>query len=460
MTGLSSPGIGSGLDINGIVNKLMTVESRPLTVLAQREASFQARLTAFGSLKGALAGLQTAARTLATQSTFTAMTATVSDPAAVSAAATSAAAAGSYNIGVTTLAKFHSVRSNINVATTSATFTTGALAVRVGSGAAVNIAIDGTNNTLAGIRDAINAAGAGVNASIVFDGTAQRLVLTSKTLGSAGAISVTATDSGSGGTHALGGLASANLITARAADDAQFSVNGVAITRSANSVGDVIEGVTFNLTKEAANATVTVAKNTGAVTSALNVFVKAYNDATTAIRNMTAYDAANRKAAVLTGDGTARSIQGQLSGLVQASVAGVSGGISRLSDIGIAVQKDGALATDSGRLAAALADPGKDLAALFAQTASGNQGIAVRFDTILEGIVGPSGLIGGRTDGLNASIKDLHRRADALNLRLEQIERRYRAQFAALDTLVASMTQTSNFLSQQLANLPKISSAT
>ncbi len=459
MTALSSPGIGSGLDINAIVGKLMALESRPLTALAQREAGFQAKLTAFGSLKGALSGLQTAAKTLATPGTFTGMAATVSDPAALSAAASSTAAAGSYDIAITRLAKFHSVRSNTNVAAASETFTTGTLSIRVGSGAAVDIAIGGTNNTLAGIRDAINAAGAGARAAILFDGTAQRLVLTSQTLGSAGALSVAVTDSGSGGTHALGSLASANLIVARAADDAQFSVNGVAIARSANTIGDAIEGVTFTLTKEAAQATVVVAKNTGAVTAAVNAFVKAYNDATTAIRNMTAYDAANRKAAVLTGDSTARSIQSQLSSLVSASVSGVAGGISRLADIGIAVQKDGTLAVDSGRLTAALTDPGKDVAALFAQAASGNPGIAVRFDASLAGIVGPSGLIGGRTEGIDASIKDLQKRAAALNLRLEQIERRYRAQFAALDTLVASMTQTSAYLSQQLANLPKISSA-
>ena len=136
--------------------------------------------------------------------------------------------------------------------------------------------------------------------------------------------------------------------------------------------------------------------------------------------------------------------------------AGLSGFLELSREVGLDAHQ---LATEIGLPPAALTDPGKDVAALFAQTASGNPGIAVRFDTSLAGIVGPSGLIGGRTEGIDASIKDLQKRAAALNLRLEQIERRYRAQFTALDTLVASMTQTSAYLSQQLANLPKISSA-
>ncbi len=468
MASISTPGLGSGLDINGIISQLMTLERKPLTALATREASFQAKLSAFGSLKGALSTLQASITSLKSAGTFTGMSASASDSSVLTATATSTAAAGSYSISVTQLAKFHAVRSDADFAATTATFNTGTLSIKIGSGAAVPIVINATNNTLAGMRDALNAAGAGVTATIikadVFDdngqviGTTNRLVLSSKTSGSAGAITVSADDAGSGGAHALTTLATANLVTTQTADDAKLSINGIEITRASNTVSDAIEGLTLSLLKgtvaSPGNATVTVAKNTGAVTTAINSFIKAYNDAIGQIRSMTAYDAANKKASVLTGDSTARSIQSQLGSLVQASVGGLTGGIARLSDIGIGIQSDGTLKLDGSKLAAALADPDKDVAALFSQTTSGNQGIAVRFGTLLESIVGASGLIASRTDGINASIKDLGKRAETLNLRLVSIERRYRAQFSALDSLIASMNQTSTYLSQQLANLP------
>jgi flagellar hook-associated protein 2 len=160
---------------------------------------------------------------------------------------------------------------------------------------------------------------------------------------------------------------------------------------------------------------------------------------------------------VLTGDGTARSIGTELRTLVQTAVSGISGGIATLSDIGIALQKDGTLVVDSAKLNTALTDPAKDVAALFSSTTTGNTGIAVRFYDALNGIVGSSGLIVSRTTGIAASIKDIGKQRDTLQLRLVQIEKRYRAQFSALDSLVASMNKTSQFLTQQLANLPSAS---
>jgi flagellar hook-associated protein 2 len=438
MATISSAGLGSGLDINGIISSLMAVEAQPLTAMQKKEASFQAKLSAFGSLKGALSSLQTAAQTLKNASTFTAKSASTADSTVATATASAIATAGTYDIEITTLAKPHSIRTDTNFAA-DATFGAGTLSIQIGTGTAQTVTIE-AGKTLAQIAAAINDAKVGVSATVVDTGT---LVLTSGTNGPDGAIVLSDPDGLLGATSTL-----------QAAVPAQFSVNGIEMTRSSNTLTDAISGITLNLLKEASSTRVTVANNTGAVTTAVNAFVKAYNDAIGGIKTMTAYDAANKKASVLTGDSTARSIQSQLSNLAQSMVTGVAGGISRLSDIGITVQKDGTLAVDSSKLSAAVADPGKDVAALLTRTTTGNEGIAVRFNTILEGIVGTSGLITSRTDGISASIKDLQKRADALNLRLGQVEKRYRAQFTALDTLIASMNQTSSYLTQQLANLP------
>ncbi|MDP1956965.1 MAG: flagellar cap protein FliD N-terminal domain-containing protein, partial [Rhodocyclaceae bacterium] len=228
MAGVSASGLGSGLDVNGIIKQLMALEQQPMKALATKEAGFQAKLSSFGMLKGALASLQTAAKTLSTTGTFTGMSASVSDTSVLTASAGSTAAAGSYSLSVTQLAKFHAVRSNTNYAATTDTFTTGTLAISIGGGTAKNITIDSSNNTLAGIRQAINDADAGVTAAIINDGSTNRLVLSSKTSGSAGAIAVAVTDSGSGGTHALGDLkstgAGTTLVATQTADDAKLTI--------------------------------------------------------------------------------------------------------------------------------------------------------------------------------------------------------------------------------------------
>lgn len=455
---IASPGVGSGLDVNSIVSKLMELERIPLTKLNSKETAYQAKLTAYGSIKGALSSLQTAAATLTSTATFSGKTSSVSDSTVLSASAASTAAAGTYSLSVTQLAKFHTLRSNTNYAATTDTFNTGNLAISVNGGAAVNVAITAGNNTLAGIRQAINDAGAGVTATIINDGSTNRLVLRSNTSGSVGDIAVAVTDDGSGGTHALTGLDSASLVQTEAADDAMLSINGLAITRSSNTITDAIEGVTLNLTRgtlaSPGTAMLTVTNNTSATTTAINSFVTAYNSAINLLKSSSAYNAATKTASALTGDGTVRSLQSQLNGLVQTTVSGIAGGIDTLSSIGISVQKDGTLVADSAKVAAALADPAKDVASLFSQTTVGNEGIAVRFYSALSDVVGVGGLIASRTDGITATIKDIGTTRDALNLRLAAIEARYRQQFTNLDTLAASMNKTSQYLSQQLANLP------
>ena len=140
----------------------------------------------------------------------------------------------------------------------------------------VSSAADSGNNTLAGIRQAINDADAGVTATIINDGTTNRLVLSSDTSGSVGSISVTAADDGSGGTHALSQLENAGLVQVQSADNAQFTVNGLSVSRSSNTVTDVVDGLTLNLTKGTAGSpgvsTITVAKNTAATTTAIEGF--------------------------------------------------------------------------------------------------------------------------------------------------------------------------------------------
>lgn len=443
----------TNLDVNSIVSQLMVLERQPLTEIDVKEASYQAKISAYGTIKSALSALQTAVQTLSNSNTFKSLGITSSDIGVVSGSATTAAAPGTYNVVVSQTAKYHTVRSDGAYTSSGDSFNTGTLSIKVGSAAAVDITIDNTNNSLSGIRNAINNSGAGVSATIVNDGTNQRLVLTSKSLGSAGAITVTASDSGSGGTFALSGLDSTSLVEVQAADDAKFSVNGLNITRSSNTISDVVDGLTLNLLK-AGSSTLTVSKDTTTPINAITAFVTAYNDVVSQNNTLGAYDATSETAALLTGDSTLRSIQTKLASLVGSSVSDVAGGLSRLSDLGVSLQKDGTLKLDTAKLTSALNNPDNDISSLFTQTTSGNQGIAVQFNSWLSNATGTGGILANRIDGINASIKDLEDRRSTLSDRLVLIEARYRSQYSALDALISSMNSTSTFLTQQLASLP------
>ena len=446
---------GSSLDVNSIVTQLMTLEQRPLTLLATKEAGFQAKISAYGSIKSALASLQKALTPLAKGSTFTAQTAASSDNTVLTATA-AGVSSGTYNIEIDKVAKAHTLRTQAAYTTAFESLNSGTLSIKVGNSTAIDVEINASNNSLTGIRNAINNANAGVNASIINDGTNQRLVLTSKTLGENGAITVTATEDGvTAGTFALTGLDSSTLFEAQEAQNAELTVNGLAVSRSSNTINDVISGMTLNLVK-AGNSTVTIAKNNTDLTTVISGFVTAYNEVVSQNKSLTAFDTTAQTQAILNGDTTVRSIQSNISSFLLGTVDGLSGGISSLSDIGIDLKRDGTLELNTSVLSAALNNPDKDVAGLFSQITSGNQGIAVRMNNWLTKELGSDGMIGSSIDTISDSIQSLGEKRLRIQDRLVLIEARYRKQYSALDALVSSMSQTSSFLEQQLANLPTI----
>lgn len=462
MATLSSPGIGSGLDISGLITKLMEAESQPLVSLAKKEATIQAKISAFGSIKSTLSSLQTAVQTLSKPASFTGASATVADTSVLTATSGSAAVPGNYNINVAQLAQNHVIRSD-SAYTTSDTFNAGTLTLTV-NGKTTNVAIEaGKNDTLAGIAKSINEAKAGVNASVINTGSTQRLVLTSATTGADGAISLSVAETGSGATHSLtnfayGGSDTPTMVQTQAANNAMFTINNIEVTRSSNTVTDAIDGLTLGLSK-LGETKVTVARDISGTTSAINAFVKAYNDVVTTLGKVSAYDAATKTASTLTGDSTVRSLGFQLSSLSGSVVGDMSGNTARLSDIGISRQLDGTLKVDDAKLKAALNDPDRDVASLFGSTEAGREGIAVRFDKALNSILGEGGSLTSRTNGLSNSIKDIDNQRTAINERLEAKEANYRKQFQALDSLISSMSTTSDYLTQQLSAIASLNSS-
>jgi len=435
---IRAAGVGSGLDLEALVTKLMEAERQPLRALQRTQEGIRAKISAWGSVKGALASLESAAEKLRKPSTFAAMSAASSDNAVLTASAGESATAGEYVVEVVTLARSHVLRSNGEYTAPNDSFTTGTISIQVGDGSPVEVTIDGSNNTLAGIRDAIAAAGAGVRASLVHDGTRLRLLLASATEGAAGTIRVSVVDSGSGGSFALAGFDSASLVQVQAAQDAELRIEGLAITRPSNTVSDALEGLTLKLAAPG-SATLRVRRDDAAASGAVAAFVKAYNDVVNSLRQLTAYDSQTRKAGLLAGDSVVRGVQTRLGSLI-ASEAGSDPSVRRLSDVGVTLQK--------------ALEAGHDVAGFFASTSPGAEGIAVRFAQALREVLGGGGPLTGRTEALAADIRSLEKRQEAMQSRLAEIERRYREQFVALDAMLARMTATSTFLAQQLANLP------
>jgi flagellar hook-associated protein 2 len=469
---LSSPGLGSNLDVNSIISQLMSLEQRPLTALSQKEASYQAKISALGSLQGTISALQTAAGTLvpatgttATQK-FTVFATTLSDYSVAAASTSSSAVAGTYTLEVNQFARQHSVASGTGAATPfSGTGDTlplgGTLTLSLDSlgGSSPHTSTEITiadGATPENIRDAINGANAGVSALVINGVAGKQLVLTSNDAGSNQFIKLSG----------IAGLAydpdaapapSDAFVQSQVAQGSAFKLNGIAVEGVSNQVSTAIDGITLNLLKgpeapaTALSTTLTISKDNSSLSTGVNALVKAFNDFSTTASSLGTYNAATNTAGALNGDSTLRTAQNSfrsILGNIPAAVAGSS--FQRLSDVGVSLQKNGTLSVDSAKLSAAISDDLAGVANLVAAFGSA-------FKDAAEGLAGSSGLIAARREGITTSIASLGKQSDVIVSRLEGIEARYRKQFTALDTLISGMTSTSNFLEQQLAILPTYS---
>lgn len=446
---ITAGGIGSGIDVNGLVQQLVAAEGQPATQrLNLKEANIQANLSAFGSLTSALSRFQDSVKALQSQDNFLKQTATTSNADLFSATADKTAVAGSYSVEVVRLAQAAKVRTESFQADEN--IGTGNLNISLGA-SSFDLAITDDNNTLAGIRDAINASAdnPGVRASIINVDGGSRLILTSDELGAANAITVTATDDNAGDGFDLARL---NILTTiDAAQDAFIRVDNQDISRDSNSFSDVIDGVTFNLKKAEVGTieSLTIAQDNNAVKSRVEGFVAAYNTLNNTINQLSSFNADTGAAGTLLGDSALRGVQTQLRRTLTDAVQGVD--ISTLAELGVTTnQENGNLQLDTERLNAALTGNFASVANLFAS----ENGIAKRLDGVLERYTGSNGVLELRSSGLRSQLENISDDRERLDRRLEGLESRYRAQFTAMDQLVAQLQSLSGYLDQQLSNMP------
>lgn len=377
MASLVSTGLGSGLDIEGLVTKLMAVEKQSITKLAAKEASYQAKITAYGTLKGALSTFQTSVSALNSSSAFNTQKATLADSSVASVAASNSASSGTYSLEVSNLAQAHKIRTAATYTATTSTVGSGTLTIDFGkyspsfsqntAKATQTITISSGQNTLSGVRDAINAANAGVTASIVNDGGGYRLMLASNDTGASNALRIQATGSLSALAYDASGALSSSMTPTQTALDASFSLDGITMTSASNTVTNALDGVTLSLLKSNTGSptTLSVSRDTSSVSTLVKNFVTAFNTLKTNLSSMTAYNATTKAAGSLQGDATALSIQSQLRNIFNTTLSNAGGGFTTLSDIGVNFKKDGTLTLNTTTLNTALADSTKDIATLF-----------------------------------------------------------------------------------------------
>ncbi len=449
-------GIGSGLDIANLVSQLVAAEADPVNSrLNAQELELESEVSAFGTLKSALSAFETSLGKLQDSQNFSVYTATSSNDSVFAATTDSTAVAGSYAIEVVQLATAAKLKS-ADFTSSSEVIGTGTLDISLGA-TTFQITVDSNNNTLEGIRDAINAASdnPGVTASIINVDSGTQLILSSSSVGASNTISVTATDDDPLDGFDLGRLDSANLVSLQSPQDAIIKVDSQTVTRASNRFSDVITGVTFDLkdAQPGVSETLDVLVDTESVKKDIDSFVTNYNTLLGVMRGLSKYDPATNEAGALNGDSVIRSIQNRLQVTVATTVSG--GAFSNLSELGITVDDSGSLTTDDSVLNDKLNNSLGDVSQFF----SSANGLANVFSTALSGYSDNDGIIDARTDGLQTRLNSIDDKREVLQRRMDAYEARLNAQFTAMDILVSQLQSTGTFLTQQLASLPSIASS-
>lgn len=475
-------GIGSGMDIKAMVDAITNAERAPKqSQLANLEKKTTTQLTSLGQLKSAISNFQSALSTLNSPSSFLARTATSSDSKVMTASVSQSAQAGSYKVEVLQLASTSKVA--LAAIDGKAKLNTGTLDIKVGD-TEVGITIDSTNNTLDGMRDAINEAGksAGVSATIITDDHGSRLVLSSSKAGEGNDITVAVEETGvvedgvSLTDLAYAGPATKPELehfageddpdtafadaladyekggqTLATAQSAKLTIDGLAVTRDSNTIDDAVAGLSFNI-KSAGSSTLTIAKDEAGVEANVKKFVDAYNTLMTFINTETnvtpVNDTSKPVVGALVGDSSVRSLVNTIrSELVSPQGEGA---IRALADMGITTKKDGTLEMDSDKVKKAVSTDFEGVAAYF----TGDNGLTSRLGDKLKPYTDGGGILESRTDSLQATIDKVDKQKEDLDTRMKAVEERLYKQFNAMDSLVAQLMSTSDSLTQLFDSMP------
>lgn len=441
---ITSLGVGSGLDLNGILDQLRDAEREKLQPIERQLGGEQSRISAFGQIQGGLSELQGAASALSSPDLYQNLSASTRGDA-VSAAADDTAVAGRYGVEVSTLATRGTLASqgqpDAKAAISGAEDQTMTLTFGDTSTHPVSISAE---SSLEDIRDAINADDqAGVDASVIFDGSNYRLALGSTETGADASIASFSFDRTTPLAQDDG--------TAAPGTDAALSVNGVDITSANNQVEGAIQGVTLNL-DATGTAQVEVEQDTLGVREAITGLVDAFNAYQGTAGELTRFNSETGEAGELNGDAALRRVDSRLRNDIGGVVESAPDGFSTLRDIGIALELDGTLSIDEARLDSVISNDQQALSRFLAGDET-RPGLADQISTSLDQMLANNGAVQGAINSSETRIESLESRFTRTEQQVEQTLDRYRTQFNQLDGMIAEMNQTSDYLTQQFASL-------
>lgn len=456
MAGISFSGVGSGIDFNAVRDAIINQRSIPIQQLQSRVNSYKGRTESLKEFNLLLVKLTDAANDLTNRAVGTGRTAAAADATIATAAAGSAAGLGFLNLNVTRLASSFTQASRSYSSVDAPLLTGGAsnatFELRLGGAAeGTEITIDSSNNSLAGLRDAINAADAGVTASIVDltgDGTQQQLVLNSVETGASRRVELVETSST--GTGADLTLRSLNPLDGDFSKlDAAFSINGLAVTRPTNNISDAVAGLTLSL-KKVGTTTIDVARSND-IEEKLEAFVTAYNEVQGFISEQYKKDKDNRPTGILAGEAILRNIQRQVGGIPGLSSGENGGALNSLSQIGLTVDRSGRLELDKETLNERISENIGDVRSLLYGNEIDQVGVFERGFEILNDISDSiTGSVQNAINGYESTVRNLNetiaKRTELLESMRDILTRRFAAADAAIGQLNNQGSAITNFM--------------
>jgi flagellar hook-associated protein 2 len=466
---ISSPGVGSGLDVNSIVTQLVAIEKQPLQPLQSKASTLQAQLSLYGTIKSQVSALGDAADALAQASGWTAQTATSSNTAAVSVTASASATASAFSLSVTQLARAQTTASmNVAVdAALGAPADTGTLSIDLGSWATgsfvasaspVSVSINGTD-TLSTAAVKINAANAGVTATVLRSAGQERLVFQSSSTGAAAGFRIAAAGFAGLDSLSLTGLSNpaqsaSGMVLGQSGLNASVSLNGVVIDAATNTLSNVVPGLTLQLQQvTTAPVQITVAQDQSAIQKNIQTLADAYSALSKTLANATRY-VPGGASGPLQGDSTTVGLQNLMRSIVGSSSTGST--YSRLSEVGLEQQSDGSLKLNTAKLTTALSNV-SNLKNLFAtdNSSSATNGFGLKLRDFSRGLVKYDGTVVTKSTALQGAISRNGAEQDRVTQRATRVESQLRKQYSDLDGQMAKMNALGSYVTAQLAQWNK-----
>lgn len=442
---ITSPGLGSGLDVNAIITAIVNADRAPIEFrLNRREAVAQTTLSGLGTLKSALATLKTATEKLDNLSDFNVRKVSISQSGFFTATATNSSSLGTYAIEVRQLAKGSKLESGIIAGGPTTTYADDTLTFST-TGASFNVDVAATD-TLVDIRNKINSASGNtfVSASIVTTNDGTKIVYSSSKTGTGNDLTVTS------GTPALNELA-LNMVTTTPAQDAIIMLDGSQVNSANNVFSGAISDVTITVQKaNTLNETsdLSIVSDTATTKKAVEDFIKAYNATLDELNKLTVNS--ETEVGILATDSSTRSIINKLRNTVSETISSVSGSYKSLAALGVTSTKSGKLELKTSVLDAAIATDITKVIELFSNT----DGVAKKVSSFIDQQINGNGVIPSREQGIKSELDRIFNERQSLSLRTSKLESRLRSQYAALDSVVSALNGTSSFIAQNLTRIP------